>query len=433
MKYKRFNPINVSSKFAICGLPIRVDTYKTCSFGCKYCFSNYRKVMEFTKTLQIANLDSLRRRLKRVFDKKEIKENDFLDYLLREGVTWHCGGMSDPFQPIEKELKITSKMLEITNKYNISILFSTKTDDVYDWTNLKPELHSFQLSITNLENRKDIEPNVADINKRINFYKKLKSKGFKVGIRIQPFIPNVSKTNIIETFKDADYFTIEGLKLVPQNKEQKDYLLNLLKIPRDNFTQMGLLNLKPEIRLNLYREFIENLEEYNIPYSIADNDLHYISKSKCCCGEPLIKKSTDFNNTALFFKNNDYDFEDVKECLGDCANCKANHLFTSNRQEECVSVLDFFKKRFNRKSSPFSKKFMFNYKQKVLSNLSGFIRTSPDGDFSNEKEHNISLKESSAEDSQISSNDETSLNNNIKSNSDGGFPVGFNSIEVGRN
>jgi len=31
----------------------------------------------------------------------------------------------------------------------------------------------------------------------------------------------------------------------------------------------------------------------------------------------------------------------------------------------------------------------------------------------NGKRHNISLKESSAEDSQISSNDETSLNNNI--------------------
>jgi len=46
---------------------------------------------------------------------------------------------------------------------------------------------------------------------------------------------------------------------------------------------------------------------------------------------------------------------------------------------------------------------------------------------------NISLKESSKEDSQISSNDETSLNNNIKSNSDGGFPIGFNSVEVGRN
>ena len=379
MEHKRFNPINVSSKFAICGLPIRVDTYKTCSFGCKYCFSNCRKIMKFNKELQIANLDSLKRRLVRVFDKKEIKENNFLDYLLKDGITWHCGGMSDPFQPIEKKLKITSKMLEITNKYNISILFSTKTDDVYDWTNLKPELHTFQLSITNLENRRDLEPNVADINKRISFYKELKSRGFKVGIRIQPFIPNVSKVNIIEVFKDADYFTIEGLKLVPQNKEQKEYLLNLLKIPREHFTQKGLLNLKPEIRLKLYEEFIKKMEEQNVPYSIADNDLHYISKSKCCCGEPLVKKSTDFNNTALFFKNRNYNLSDVKECLGDCLNCKANHLFTSNRQEDCVSVLDFYKKRFNRKSSPFSKKFMFNFKQKTLNNSSPHVGTLPNG------------------------------------------------------
>lgn len=28
---KTFNPLNVSSKFAICGLPIRVDTYKNFS------------------------------------------------------------------------------------------------------------------------------------------------------------------------------------------------------------------------------------------------------------------------------------------------------------------------------------------------------------------------------------------------------------------
>jgi hypothetical protein len=50
---------------------------------------------------------------------------------------------------------------------------------------------------------------------------------------------------------------------------------------------------------------------------------------------------------------------------------------------------------------------------KILSNQSPPVRTSPNSDFSNEKEHNISLKESSSEDSQISSKDETSLNNNI--------------------
>ena len=49
----------------------------------------------------------------------------------------------------------------------------------------------------------------------------------------------------------------------------------------------------------------------------------------------------------------------------------------------------------------------------ILLTQSPTSQTSPNGDFSNEKEHNINLKESSSEDSQISSKDETSLNNNI--------------------
>lgn len=244
MELKKFNPINVSSKFAICGLPIRVDTYKTCSFNCKYCFSNYRKIMEFKKELQIANLTSVKNMLDRILNKKQIKENNFLDTLIAEGITWHCGGMSDPFQPIENELHVTNQLIDITNRYNIHILFSTKTDDIYN-CNIKPNLHTFQFSITNLDNRKDIEPNVADIHKRIQLYKELK---------------------------------------------------------KEDFTQMGLLNLKPEIRLNLYKSFIYKLKQYNIPFSLADNDLHYVSSGKCCCGDPLIHKSTNFNNTSLIKK-----------------------------------------------------------------------------------------------------------------------------------
>lgn len=359
MNNKTFNALNISSKFAICGLPIRVDTYKTCSFNCKYCFSNNRKIMEFEKNLQVANIGAVEKRLNKIINKNKINKESFLDVLISEGITWHCGGMSDPFQPIESKLNITRDLIEVTNKYDISILFSTKSDSVYN-CNIRPDLHSFQMSITNLDNRTDIEPNVADTHKRIELYKYLKKNGFKVGIRVQPFIPNVTKTDIIDVFRDADYFTIEGLKLVPQNKEHKEYLLELLKIDRNDFTQMGLLNLKPELRLNLYKDFIEKLESYNIPYSIADNDLHYISKSKCCCGEPLIKKSTDFNNTALIHKYGlDYTIDNVFEEIGGCSDCKASHLFTSNRTEGCKTVEEFYKKRFDRKSSPFSPKFQY--------------------------------------------------------------------------
>lgn len=367
MEIKTFNALNVSSKFAICGLPIRVDTYKTCSFGCKYCFANYRKIMEFEKTLQIGNIKSVERKLDTIFNKGIVKQDNFLDVLIFQRYTWHCGGMSDPFQPIEQKLGITKQLIDITNKHGIHILFSTKSDTTYD-CDINPELHTFQLSVTNVNNRKDIEPNVADINNRYQFYRCLKDRGFKVGIRIQPFIPCVTSTDIIDMFNDADNFTIEGLKLVPQNKEHKEYLLELTGLKSSDFTQMGLLNLKPEIRVKLYEPFIKKLEEKGLNYSIADNDMHQYGTNKCCCGDMLIHKSTDFNNTSMIWKYGiDYTKEQLDEEIFNCGirDCKCNQLFTSNRQEGCISVQDFYDKRFYRKSSPFSPEFLYKPNNQV--------------------------------------------------------------------
>lgn len=316
--------------------------------------------MEFEKTLQIGNIKSVERKLDNIFNKKIIKEDNFLDVLIANGYTWHCGGMSDPFQPIERKLGVTKHLIDVTNKYGIHILFSTKTDMTYD-CDIKPELHTFQLSVTNTLNRNDIEPNVADIGSRYKLYRSLKDNGFKVGIRIQPFIPNITSTDIIDMFHDADNFTIEGLKLVPQNKEHKDYLLELTGLKSSDFTQMGLLNLKPEIRKKLYEPFIRKLNEYGLNYSIADNDMHQYGTNKCCCGDALIHKSTDFNNTSMISKYGiDYTKEQLDREVFNCGvkDCKCNHLFTSNRQEGCVTVQDFYDKRFDRKSSPFSPQFL---------------------------------------------------------------------------
>ena len=144
------------------------------------------------------------------------------------------GGMSDPFQPCEEKYKITSQLIDITKDYDISILFSTKSDTVYG-ANIDPKLHTFQLSVSNVNNRLDIEPNIAPIQKRLDFFKRLKDKGFRVGIRIQPFIPGVTDISILEMFKDADQVSLEGLKLVPQNKDHKEYLLSKLGLNREDF------------------------------------------------------------------------------------------------------------------------------------------------------------------------------------------------------
>lgn len=354
--------MNVSSKYAICGLPLRVDTYKTCSFGCKYCFANCRKVMEFEKELAVANLESVERRLKRIIQEQKIKDGNFLDMLIAQGYTWHMGGMSDPFQPIEKSLQITKGLLDITNKYGIHILSSTKSDTVYD-CNIRPDLHTFQLSVSNTDNRKDIEPNVPDIERRYQFYRDLKRDGFRVGIRIQPFIPDISNMDIIEMFCDADQITIEGIKLVPQNREHKEEILRLCNLHPEDFTQMGLLNLKPDIRIEMYKPFIERMKQLGIPYSIADNDLHYLGNNYCCCGDRLVQKATTFNTTSMchaYGPNYTYDDLNAELAAAKISDCKSCHLVTSNRTEGCKTVSEFYEKRFDRKSSPFSPKFQYH-------------------------------------------------------------------------
>ena len=317
--------------------------------------------MEFEKTIQIANVNQIERILNKVITKKEVNQNNFLECLIDGGITWHYGGMSDPFQPCEKKLGITKQIVDITNKYGIHILFSTKSDTVYD-CDIRPDLHTFQLSVTNVDNLKELEPNVPDIERRYKFFRELKDKGFKVGIRIQPFIPNVTTLEICKKFKDADNFTLEGIKIVPQNKEHKDFIFNYLKLGKDDFTQMGLLNLKPLKRMEMYKPFIDFFEANGIDYSIADNDLHFLGTNFCCCGDKLINKHTGFNNTTMIKKyGEDYAKEQIDEeiFVWGVRDCKCNHLFTSNRQEGCVSVQDFYDKRFYRKTSPFSPEFQW--------------------------------------------------------------------------
>lgn len=351
-----FNPLSVSSKFAICGLPLRLDTYKNCTFNCDYCFANHRVIG--AKIEDTCNIGWLRNKFHKVYDKKEVNPKDFLENLLNEHITLHAGGQSDCFQPCEKQEQITRRVVEICNEYDQTILFSTKSDTTYD-VPVTPELHSFQLSISNMVNY--LEDNVACIMERIRFFDSLKDQGYHVGIRIQPFIPEITELeSIIDCFSEADHFTIEGLKLVPQNKEYNQQLLEWIGLSREDFKQMGLLNLYPEIRLWYYMPLIEYFNEHGISYSIADNDLHYLSNNLCCCGDKLIPKQTRFHNTRLFQEyGRDYNLEDVYDALDTFKDCNCRGLFTSNRVGDCYTVKDFYNERFHRRTSPFSPQFQY--------------------------------------------------------------------------
>jgi DNA repair photolyase len=301
----------------------------------------------------------MERRLHRIFVKKEVKNENFLDNLLAHRITWHFGGMSDPFQPCNEHLKVTDEIVKTANKYGVTILFSTKSDTAHG-ADIRPDLHSFQMSVTNVHDRNDIEPNVPEISKRIRFYNDLKKEGFKVGIRIQPFIPGISTLDIIDAFHDADHFTIEGLKAIPQEGTQKDYVFNKLMQNPKHYTQNGLMNMKPDMRIAIYKPFIERFEKKGMSYSISDNDLRYIGNNNCCCGDRLAFKTTGFDTTAMCMKHDKHwKLGDLLESAGEYLCCKCDNLVSSNRTFGCKTVKDFCEKRFPEKTSPMSPRFQY--------------------------------------------------------------------------
>ena len=354
---KKFNPLNVSSKFAICGLPLRLDTYSQCQHDCTYCFSNHRQIGKKPKNKQ-PNIQWLKNKLRKVYDDKNINKENFLETLLNDRITLHGGTMNDCFQPIEKTQQNTEKIVELLNIYEQHILFSTKTDKTYD-VPLTPELHSFQLSISNLKNF--MEEKVPRIDKRIQFYNQLKDKGYKVGIRIQPYIPKITDVEqILNVFCDADHYTIESLKLNPHTKEANNEILHEANLKRDDYKQQGLLTLKPEIRHQQYQNIIPLFEENGYSWSIADNDMHWMGNNLCCCGDKLINKQTFFHNTRMLkLYGNEYSLQCISDNIKGYENCKCSTLFTSDRREGCKTVKEFYNKRFDRKTSPFSPKYQY--------------------------------------------------------------------------
>lgn len=355
----KFDGISVSSKIGICGLPVRVDSYQTCTFGCKYCFSENRRKKGWEKRkFSIANVDKIKKQMNTIHNEHIIREDNLLDVLLSKKVTWHHGGMSDPFQPCEKEYNITKDIIEISKEYNQSILFSTKSDSYYN-CEPTPELHSFSLSVSNLHNP-EIEPNVPTIENRYKFYTKLKDEGFKVGVRIQPFIPNITTSDIIDMFSDADHISIEGLKVIGQSEPSLAFAQSM-GLTKKDFVGMGLLNLNPELRLELYQPLISKIEEYGIPYSLADNDLHYKGTNMCCCGDRLVQNTLGIDNTALFHKFGSYTKEqmDIEIINSGCANCNIKRYLYSDCLNGADNLKQFLDTRYDNKRSPSSPKFQY--------------------------------------------------------------------------
>lgn len=323
-------PMALTQQFRFCGNPFRLDFYKGCDFGCKYCFANARGG-GLCHTLESAKFEIVENYFKKAFDSDKESKNITIE-LLRHKVPLHIGGMSDPFQTREWSMHLNYKMIELSNKYNYPLIFSTKTDFLPDeyYAILNPKLHAFQVSIMGYDDDfiKKYETNTSTAKERIAFVQKLRDKGFWCSVRLQPLVDMEQARKLCNAINGvASYVTIEHLKIPTDNKHIRSLFQD--EFDKEKYYRPSSLRnyeLKREYKEQNIKELMEILTDTKV--GVGDNDCHYLSQSRCCCGVDTIGE--EFNN---YLKYNQTYFSTSKDIENE-----VNNIYTpKNSVSSCLN------------------------------------------------------------------------------------------------
>jgi DNA repair photolyase len=165
------------------GANYNMNIYKGCSHGCIYCDSR-------SDCYRVDNFDQVRAKENAM----AIIERD-LKSKRRKGVVG-MGAMSDPYNHLEKEFKLTRGALEIINCLGFGIAIATKSDLITRDTDIIKEIskHSpvlIKFTITTADDSlcKKIEPNAPLSSLRFNAIREMAQQGVFTGILLMPVLP----------------------------------------------------------------------------------------------------------------------------------------------------------------------------------------------------------------------------------------------------
>ena len=168
---------------------IGMNIYRGCSHGCIYCDSRSR-CYQFSHP----------------FEDIEVKRNapELLEKALRSKKR-RCviatGAMSDPYIPLEEELRLTRKCLEIIHKYGFGAAVQTKSDRILQDIDLLDEINRsakcvVQMTLTTYDDDlcRILEPGVCNTKRRIEVLAEMQKRGIPTVVWITPILPFINDT-----------------------------------------------------------------------------------------------------------------------------------------------------------------------------------------------------------------------------------------------
>ncbi|VUT27715.1 MAG: hypothetical protein SYNGOMJ08_00265 [Candidatus Syntrophoarchaeum sp. GoM_oil] len=180
-----------------------INPYRGCQFACNYCDAITEKYLVHKDYKDFSRIIYVKKNAPELLEKEVGKVKQ--DVVAMSGVT-------DPYQPAEKEYELTRKILEVLAKYRFPVHIITKSDLVLRDIDLLQEIAeqtwcSVSLTIItfNQELLPHLEPFAPSPEERIKAVKKLNEAGIQAGVDFTPIVPYLLDTseNIEEVIKRA--------------------------------------------------------------------------------------------------------------------------------------------------------------------------------------------------------------------------------------
>ena len=175
------------------GFETSVNPYRGCEHGCIYCYA--RPTHEYLGFS--AGLD---------FESKIVVKMNAAELLRAEleSQRWKpqtlvMSGVTDPYQPIERKLRITRGCLEVLAQFRNPVVVITKNRLVTRDVDLLRKLASYKavavnISVTSLDPnlQRVLEPRTSPPTARLETIEQLRATGIPVGVMVAPIIPGLT-------------------------------------------------------------------------------------------------------------------------------------------------------------------------------------------------------------------------------------------------
>src|SRR5438552_16498372 len=175
------------------GFETSVNPYRGCEHGCIYCYA--RPTHEYLGFSAGTDFES---RIMVKIDAPQLLEHEL------SSRKWYpqviaISGVTDPYQPVERRLRITRGCLEVLARFRNPVGIITKNRLVTRDSDLLGELAELScsagnVSVTSLveELQRVLEPRTSPPRARLEAISKLREAGVPVGVMVAPVIPGLT-------------------------------------------------------------------------------------------------------------------------------------------------------------------------------------------------------------------------------------------------